>query len=58
MIIMMTVMKMIRVHQVDPFSLPYDYLNLRAKTQFGPVSGVPKPKHVLGDGKKRPEATG
>ncbi len=26
--------------------------------RFGPVSGVPGPKRILGNGKKRPEATG
>ena len=29
-----------------------------AKTRFGPVSGVPGPKRVLGNGRNRPKATG
>ena len=36
----------------------YDGGVLRAKTRFGPVSGVPGPKRVTGNSQKRPSATG
>ena len=37
---------------------PYNYWVSAAKTRFGPVSGVPGPKRVLGNGRNRPKATG
>ena len=37
---------------------PYNCLVFEGKTRFGPVWGVPWPKLVLGNGQKRPKATG
>ena len=37
---------------------PYNCWVSAAKTRFGPVSGVPGPKRVLGNGRNRPKATG
>ena len=37
---------------------PYNCWVSAAKTRFGPVSGVPGPKRVLGNGQNRPKATG
>ena len=37
---------------------PYNCWVRKEKTRFGPVSGVPGPKRVLGNGQKRSKATG
>ena len=37
---------------------PYNCWVRKEKTRFGPVSGVPGPKRVLGNGEKRSKATG
>ena len=37
---------------------PYNCWVFVEKTRFGPVSGVPGPKRVLGNGRNRPKATG
>ena len=37
---------------------PYNCWVRKDKTRFGPVSGVPGPKHVLGNGRKWPKVTG
>ena len=37
---------------------PYNCWVVGSKTRFGPVSGVPGPKRVLGNGRNRPKATG
>ena len=46
----------VRCTQVTLF--PYNCWVSAAKTRFGPVSGVPGPKRVLGNGQNRPKATG